>query len=80
LQRQAAFTRCTFWLTQSGAWLDRVNVPYRGSVDVILDLTDPAIKGLSVFHCHLLHHKDKGMMAKVLVQEATQLVLRRVSI
>jgi len=48
------------------AWLDTVNVPYRGSVDVILDLTDPVIKGMSVFHCHLLNHEDKGMMAKVL--------------
>ena len=47
-------------------WLDTVNVPYRGSVDVILDLTDPVIKGMSVFHCHLLNHEDKGMMAKIL--------------
>jgi FtsP/CotA-like multicopper oxidase with cupredoxin domain len=48
------------------AWLDTVNVPYRGSVDVILDFTNPVIKGMSVFHCHLLNHEDKGMMAKVL--------------
>jgi suppressor of ftsI len=48
------------------AWLDTVNVPYRGSVDVILDFTDPVIKGKSVFHCHLLNHEDKGMMAKIL--------------
>ena len=48
------------------AWLDTVNVPYRSSVDVILDLTDPVIKGISVFHCHLLNHEDKGMMAKIL--------------
>ena len=49
-------------------WLDTVNVPYRGSVDVILDFTDPVIKGMSVFHCHLLNHEDKGMMAKVLLK------------
>jgi suppressor of ftsI len=48
------------------AWLDTVNVPYAGSVDLILDLTDPVIKGMSVFHCHLLNHEDKGMMAKIL--------------
>jgi len=48
------------------AWLDTVNVPYRGSVDVILDFTDPVIKGMAVFHCHLLNHEDKGMMAKIL--------------
>jgi FtsP/CotA-like multicopper oxidase with cupredoxin domain len=47
-------------------WLDTVNVPYGGSVDVILDFTDPVIKGMSVFHCHLLNHEDKGMMAKIL--------------
>jgi FtsP/CotA-like multicopper oxidase with cupredoxin domain len=48
------------------AWLDTVNVPYGGSVDVILDFTDPVIRGISVFHCHLLNHEDKGMMAKIL--------------
>ena len=50
------------------AWLDTVNVPYRGSVDVILDFTDPVIEGMSVFHCHLLNHEDKGMMAKILLK------------
>jgi suppressor of ftsI len=49
-------------------WLDTVNVPYGGSVDVIMDFTDPVIKGMSVFHCHLLNHEDKGMMAKILFQ------------
>ena len=49
-------------------WLDTVNVPYNGSVDVIMDFTDPVIKGMSVFHCHLLNHEDKGMMAKVLFE------------
>ncbi len=48
------------------AWLDTVNVPYGGSVDVILDFTNPVIKGMAVFHCHLLNHEDKGMMAKIL--------------
>jgi len=48
------------------AWLDTVNVPMGGSVDVILDFTDPVIKGMAVFHCHLLNHEDKGMMAKIL--------------
>jgi FtsP/CotA-like multicopper oxidase with cupredoxin domain len=49
-------------------WLDTVNVPYGGSVDVILDFTDPVIKGMAVFHCHLLNHEDKGMMAKILFE------------
>ena len=50
------------------SWLDTVNVPYGGSVDVIMDFTDPVIRGMSVFHCHLLNHEDKGMMAKILFQ------------
>ena len=49
-------------------WLDTVNVPFNGSVDVILDFTNPVIKGLAVFHCHLLNHEDKGMMAKILME------------
>jgi FtsP/CotA-like multicopper oxidase with cupredoxin domain len=50
------------------AWLDTVNVPYGGTVDVILDFTNPIIKGMAVFHCHLLNHEDKGMMAKILLK------------
>jgi FtsP/CotA-like multicopper oxidase with cupredoxin domain len=49
-------------------WVDTVNVPYGGSVDVIMDFTDPIIRGMSVFHCHLLNHEDKGMMAKILFE------------
>jgi len=51
---------------QNPIWLDTVNVPVGGSVDVILDFTNPVIKGMSLFHCHLLNHEDKGMMAKIL--------------
>jgi len=50
------------------AWLDTVNVPVGGSVDVIMDFTDPVIRGMSLFHCHLLNHEDKGMMAKILFE------------
>jgi FtsP/CotA-like multicopper oxidase with cupredoxin domain len=49
-------------------WLDTVNVPVDGSVDVVMDFTNPVIRGLSVFHCHLLNHEDKGMMAKILFE------------
>jgi suppressor of ftsI len=51
---------------KDSVWLDTVNVPYGGSVDVIMDFTDPIIRGMSLFHCHLLNHEDKGMMAKIL--------------
>ena len=47
-------------------WLDTVNVPYGSSVDLVMDFTDPIIRGVSLFHCHLLNHEDKGMMAKIL--------------
>jgi FtsP/CotA-like multicopper oxidase with cupredoxin domain len=50
------------------AWRDTVNVPLKSTIDVILDATDPVIRGMSVFHCHILSHEDKGMMAKVLFQ------------
>lgn len=49
-------------------WLDTVNVPYSGMVDLVMDFTDPIIRGMSLFHCHLLNHEDKGMMAKILFQ------------
>jgi FtsP/CotA-like multicopper oxidase with cupredoxin domain len=48
------------------AWVDTVNVPHGGSVDLVMDFTDPIIRGMSLFHCHLLKHEDKGMMAKIL--------------
>jgi suppressor of ftsI len=47
-------------------WLDTVNVPNGSSIDLVMDFTDPIIRGMSVFHCHLLSHEDKGMMAKIL--------------
>ena len=47
-------------------WLDTVNVPYGSSADLVMDFTDPIIRGMSLFHCHLLKHEDKGMMAKIL--------------
>jgi FtsP/CotA-like multicopper oxidase with cupredoxin domain len=49
-------------------WMDTVNVAVGGSVDVVMDFTDPIIKGMSLFHCHLLNHEDKGMMAKILFE------------
>ncbi|HET7108374.1 MAG TPA: multicopper oxidase domain-containing protein [Candidatus Acidoferrum sp.] len=49
-------------------WLDTVNVPVGETVDVVMDFTNPVIRGMSVFHCHLLNHEDKGMMAKILFE------------
>jgi FtsP/CotA-like multicopper oxidase with cupredoxin domain len=54
--------------SDSPEWLDTVNVPVGGSADLVMDFTDPIIRGMSLFHCHLLSHEDKGMMAKILFQ------------
>jgi FtsP/CotA-like multicopper oxidase with cupredoxin domain len=59
-------------------WLDDVNLPYAttnpdgslkpGVVKLLLDFRDPLIRGMFVFHCHLLEHEDNGMMAKIRVE------------
>lgn len=49
-------------------WMDTVNLSPNESLDLLMDFTDPIIRGVSVFHCHLLKHEDKGMMAKILFQ------------
>jgi suppressor of ftsI len=54
--------------SDSPVWLDTVNVRNGGTVDLIMDFTGPIIRGMSLFHCHLLSHEDKGMMAKILFE------------
>jgi FtsP/CotA-like multicopper oxidase with cupredoxin domain len=49
-------------------WVDTANVSFGGSIDMIVDFTNPVIRGMSVFHCHLLNHEDKGMMAKIFLK------------
>jgi FtsP/CotA-like multicopper oxidase with cupredoxin domain len=44
---------------------DIVNVPIHGQVKVIIPFTDPVILGRFVYHCHLLSHEDRGMMATI---------------
>ncbi len=46
---------------------DIVNVPLHGEVKVIIPFTDPVIVGRFVYHCHVLAHEDKGMMATIMV-------------
>jgi FtsP/CotA-like multicopper oxidase with cupredoxin domain len=41
--------------------------PYH-SVKVRMDFRDPAIAGVSLFHCHILLHEDLGMMHKILIE------------
>ena len=49
--------------------LDTVRVPERGEVTIRIAFTDPQIVGRFVFHCHVLKHEDKGMMANVEVYD-----------
>lgn len=50
----------------SPVWRDTVNVAPKSTVETLMDFTNPVIRGMAVFHCHILNHEDKGMMAKVL--------------
>jgi suppressor of ftsI len=46
-------------------YYDTVNVPVRGEIKIIIPFTDPGIVGTFVYHCHMLSHEDKGMMATI---------------
>ena len=48
---------------------DTVNVPVHGEVKIRLAFTDPTIIGRFMFHCHILEHEDKGMMAQIEVYD-----------
>jgi FtsP/CotA-like multicopper oxidase with cupredoxin domain len=49
--------------------VDTVNVPIHGEVKVRIAFTDPMIVGRFMFHCHILEHEDKGMMAQIEVYD-----------
>jgi suppressor of ftsI len=48
---------------------DTVNVPIHGEVKIRLAFTDPTIVGRFLFHCHIMEHEDKGMMATIEVYD-----------
>jgi suppressor of ftsI len=45
--------------------VDTIRVPERGEVKLRMAFTDPIIVGQFVFHCHVLRHEDRGMMAQI---------------
>ena len=47
-------------------WLDVINVPAGGQVTVRVPFED--FGGKTVYHCHILDHEDRGMMATVLAR------------
>ena len=44
---------------------DTIDVPIHGSVEIRMVFKDPIILGKFMFHCHILEHEDKGMMAQI---------------
>jgi suppressor of ftsI len=45
--------------------VDTINVPIHGELKVRMAFTDPKIVGRFMYHCHILEHEDKGMMAQI---------------
>ncbi len=50
-------------------YIDTVRVPEKGAIKIIIPFTDPVIVGRFVYHCHVLEHEDKGMMANIEVYD-----------
>jgi FtsP/CotA-like multicopper oxidase with cupredoxin domain len=48
---------------------DTIDVPIHGEVVIRMAFTDPVIVGRFMFHCHILEHEDKGMMAQIEVYD-----------
>jgi suppressor of ftsI len=48
---------------------DTIDVPIHGEVRIRMAFTDPIIVGRFMFHCHILEHEDKGMMAQIEVYD-----------
>ena len=44
---------------------DTIDVPIHGEVKIRMAFTDPLILGRFMYHCHILEHEDKGMMATI---------------
>jgi FtsP/CotA-like multicopper oxidase with cupredoxin domain len=52
-------------------YVDTVLVPERGEVKLRMPFTSPLILGRFMFHCHVLRHEDKGMMANIEIYDPT---------
>jgi cytochrome oxidase Cu insertion factor (SCO1/SenC/PrrC family) len=58
-------------------YVDSVRLPEQGSIRIRLAFTQPQIVGRFVYHCHLLEHEDKGMMASIEVFDPKAEALRK---
>ncbi len=60
-------------VAQPTRWTDTFTLPIAHAdgtpsvTHVLIDFRDPVIRGIFLFHCHLLEHEDGGMMAKIQV-------------
>ncbi|MEK6371164.1 MAG: multicopper oxidase family protein [Acidobacteriota bacterium] len=57
---------------------DTLNLPFKDaagthSVTIKIPFVNPLIVGEFVFHCHVLNHEDRGMMANIVVSKDTAL-------
>ena len=48
---------------------DTVRIPEQGSITIRLAFTRPEIVGRFYYHCHVLQHEDRGMMASIEVYD-----------
>ncbi len=48
---------------------DTIDVPIHGEAKIRIAFTDPIIVGRFMYHCHILEHEDKGMMAQIEVYD-----------
>ena len=58
-------------------YVDDVRVPERSEVKIRIAFTDPQIVGRFVYHCHILDHEDKGMMANIEIYDPKQSKIKR---
>lgn len=49
---------------------DTIDVPIHGEAKIRIAFTDPIIVGRFMYHCHILEHEDKGMMAQIEVYDS----------
>ena len=50
---------------KANGWQDAVSIPAGGNVVIRIKFAD--YTGKTVFHCHILHHEEQGMMQNVLI-------------
>ncbi len=50
-------------------YIDTIMIPEHGSVILRMPFNDRTILGRFMFHCHVLKHEDKGMMAQIEVYD-----------